>query len=370
MKKIKFEDILAGFLLLSVLILFASFLFNGASLMFAAFTLAIAFIGGAMVLLLRNGNAASENNGVRKTITVLLLFVAMTGSLITTANAALSANLGECQALSAAKLTLTAYQSNNNSNGVITSSHTNGVDTISITAKGYYNSCNDNGAATATVKILNEQNSTVTMTVGLVDNAVAKLNGSTAVTNGTTVTLAQNQYLEISVTSDAASGADSLGDKIGSATFSNVSVEVPDIPTTTNFKVSTGGTFTVDGAAVTADCSIEKSAKESYALVATASNGYEFVSWISDNGVFSTAATASYQAAAGVTDTVYPQFKKTGAAKFYINGASPVTYYYYLDEAIKAAGMKSIGINVTVTSVTPDMPLSSTAELDFAKLVD
>lgn len=39
-------------------------------------------------------------------------------------------------------------------------------------------------------------------------------------------------------------------------------------------------------------------------------------------------------------------------------------------EAIKAAGMRSIGINVTVTSVTPDMPLSSTAELDFAKLVD
>ena len=39
-------------------------------------------------------------------------------------------------------------------------------------------------------------------------------------------------------------------------------------------------------------------------------------------------------------------------------------------EAIKAAGMKSIGINVTVTSVAPDMPLSSTAELDFAKLVD
>ncbi len=39
-------------------------------------------------------------------------------------------------------------------------------------------------------------------------------------------------------------------------------------------------------------------------------------------------------------------------------------------EAIKAAGMKSIGINVTVTSVAPDMPLESTAELDFAAMVD
>ncbi len=39
-------------------------------------------------------------------------------------------------------------------------------------------------------------------------------------------------------------------------------------------------------------------------------------------------------------------------------------------EAIKAAGMKAVGINVTVTSVTPDVPLASTAELDFDKLVD
>ena len=39
-------------------------------------------------------------------------------------------------------------------------------------------------------------------------------------------------------------------------------------------------------------------------------------------------------------------------------------------EAINAAGMKSIGINVTVTSITPDLPLKSTAELDFATMVD
>ena len=39
-------------------------------------------------------------------------------------------------------------------------------------------------------------------------------------------------------------------------------------------------------------------------------------------------------------------------------------------EAIHAAGMKSIGINVTVTSVTPDLPLKSTAELDFAAMID
>ena len=34
-------------------------------------------------------------------------------------------------------------------------------------------------------------------------------------------------------------------------------------------------------------------------------------------------------------------------------------------EAIHAAGMKSVGINVSVTSVAPDIPLKSTAELDF-----
>ncbi|MBQ7715330.1 MAG: beta-phosphoglucomutase [Clostridia bacterium] len=38
-------------------------------------------------------------------------------------------------------------------------------------------------------------------------------------------------------------------------------------------------------------------------------------------------------------------------------------------EAIKAAGMYSVGINVTVTSVEPDLHLKSTSQLDFEKIV-
>lgn len=38
-------------------------------------------------------------------------------------------------------------------------------------------------------------------------------------------------------------------------------------------------------------------------------------------------------------------------------------------EAIKAAGMYAVGINVAVTSVAPDTALRSTAELDFDKIV-
>jgi len=38
-------------------------------------------------------------------------------------------------------------------------------------------------------------------------------------------------------------------------------------------------------------------------------------------------------------------------------------------EAIKAAGMYSVGINVTVTSVEPDTHLKSTSELDFDRIV-
>lgn len=38
-------------------------------------------------------------------------------------------------------------------------------------------------------------------------------------------------------------------------------------------------------------------------------------------------------------------------------------------EAIKAAGMYAVGINVDVTSVEPDLHLRSTAELDFDKIV-
>ncbi len=39
-------------------------------------------------------------------------------------------------------------------------------------------------------------------------------------------------------------------------------------------------------------------------------------------------------------------------------------------EAIHAAGMKSVGINVTVTSREPDIHLRSTAELDFANIIE
>ena len=39
-------------------------------------------------------------------------------------------------------------------------------------------------------------------------------------------------------------------------------------------------------------------------------------------------------------------------------------------EAINSAGMMSVGINVSVTSVAPDYPLSSTAELDFDKILE
>lgn len=39
-------------------------------------------------------------------------------------------------------------------------------------------------------------------------------------------------------------------------------------------------------------------------------------------------------------------------------------------EAIYAVGMRSVGINVAVTSKRPDMPLKSTSELVFDKIVD
>ena len=39
-------------------------------------------------------------------------------------------------------------------------------------------------------------------------------------------------------------------------------------------------------------------------------------------------------------------------------------------EAIHAAGIFSVGINIEVTSVHPDLPLGSTAELDFDRICD
>lgn len=37
-------------------------------------------------------------------------------------------------------------------------------------------------------------------------------------------------------------------------------------------------------------------------------------------------------------------------------------------ESIHAAGMLSVGINVTITSITPDIVLKSTSELDFKEI--
>ncbi len=39
-------------------------------------------------------------------------------------------------------------------------------------------------------------------------------------------------------------------------------------------------------------------------------------------------------------------------------------------ESIHSAGMRSVGINVRVTSVKPDIALNSTAELDFGKIYE
>ena len=39
-------------------------------------------------------------------------------------------------------------------------------------------------------------------------------------------------------------------------------------------------------------------------------------------------------------------------------------------EAIRAAGIFSVGINIEVTSVHPDLPLGSTSELDFDRICD
>ena len=131
----------------------------------------------------------------------------------------------------------------------------------------------------------------------------------------------------------------------GSTTSTTITIDFPDInqeslgtTVITTVKPGVGGTVKVDGTEVTEQTNFEKSDSHTYTLTAAANSGYSFYGWMSSTGPVSTDGALSLSYPGKNENTLWPLFIKTGSAIYYIKGASPLTYYGYLNEAITAAG--------------------------------
>lgn len=135
--------------------------------------------------------------------------------------------------------------------------------------------------------------------------------------------------LEISV--------DSNGVASKSKTFiiTDFSFEVSDEKFSTKFEAVTGGTYSImasDGGSYAVGQSYENLSDVEYTVTATPASGYRFAQWRDGNGkALSSANTFSFNAS---NMTIQPFFVKSDAAEFTVGS----TTYYYLDQAITAAG--------------------------------
>lgn len=142
-----------------------------------------------------------------------------------------------------------------------------------------------------------------------------------------------------SLTYTATSGKGSSASTTITIDFADISQESLGTNVTTTVEPGNGGTITVDGTAVTAQTDFSNLDDHTYTLTATPSSGYEFFGWMSSvDGALNTDGATSLSYGGKNAATIWPLFVKTGSAVYYIQGASPMVYYGYLDEAITAAG--------------------------------
>lgn len=169
-------------------------------------------------------------------------------------------------------------------------------------------------------------------------NYDATLNGGTIKIDGTDVkdgtnvswnkTLKAGASVSISLESDADA-------KTTSIKFANVALSA-DVDAKITFKPAAGGTYTVDGTAITKETTLTKNAKTGVSVKATAANGYKFLGWYSETeGTYlSTAASATLHIEKA--QIIVPRFAAKTAAVFETAGA-PFTD---LNEAVKYAQSK------------------------------
>ena len=202
-----------------------------------------------------------------------------------------------------------------------------------IVAYGTDGSCNSTSTETVTCTITN----TSTKSDGSVRAVSFKITTSGMNSNASN----ESKTLDSSTTSLTYTGTSGKGASASTTltiTITGIELESTGTTVTTTVKPGTGGNITVDGTAVTAQTDFSNLDDHTYTLTATASSGYEFFGWMSSGGPINTNGSASVSYAGKNTATVWPLFVKTGSAIYYIQGASPVIYYGYLDDAVTAAG--------------------------------
>lgn len=334
MKKIKAENLIAIAALLGVLALFGGFAVTGNGVKSILFALVLVLVGiGGMVFF--RCVPGTEKTPVRVIVGCVLCLVLMSAL---TLNTQAAFNFTDTAVETYLTVSATSSGSNNSTSSVGVSS---GV--VTITAKGFdeQGDCSDpvNNADTITITITNK--GTAAVTYDLVVDGVA------GITGGTGLTLEAGASITGTVTSR--SGASSVA-VTGTLTFSNVAPVSTGAAVDTTFANhsqgtagtlwtnSVGGTYTVDGAAISSTTTHSNPSDHQYALVATPASGYEFYGWMSQNdGLLTTSATYTYTGVEGSSDTIWPLFAKVGEAMYYLKDASPRLYYHTLTEAITAA---------------------------------
>ena len=138
------------------------------------------------------------------------------------------------------------------------------------------------------------------------NKGTAKINGTEVTGDGTFSTVLASGA---SITVELYSG-DVSGDKgafTTQITLEGISLVMDTTPAVSFQKVD-GGSYTVDGEAVTADTVKSKSSKEEYVLTATADSAHSFYGWYKDDGVL-LSKDATYHAKFDSEATIYPHFR-------------------------------------------------------------
>ena len=132
---------------------------------------------------------------------------------------------------------------------------------------------------------------------------------------------------------------------------------IEDKTVTSTFLPGENGSYTVDGAEITAATELSKSAAEGYVLVATPAEGYQFVSWYNETTGKYLVSAASYTLALEEAATIRPVFAPVGDAVFSVGGIKYETLAKA--DAAASAGTNLIVLENNGTLAAGDYTISS-----------
>lgn len=187
--------------------------------------------------------------------------------------------------------------------------------TLTGMATGYSRLGSKSNTATLTLKNGKGQEAILSFSID-----VSAINGGTLTVAGTTVssnqsystTLASGDSITIALQSPKGRN------NTGTVTLTGVTLAVEGATSTITFLSPSGGSYTVDGAQITADTKVEKEQTESYTMAATVSSGYKFVGWYDVTNGRYLSADLSYTSLFSSDITIQPVFVSNDTAIFQV----------------------------------------------------